>query len=316
MILKNGKRLDGMGDSMPIGSIVEYNGTDIPDGWEILPGDANVYIGPTKPTEGQEVWIKRNENLWDKNYFLPAYTIDAETGIEREFLTTGCGTNYIEVKPNTDYVFKASQTLAALRLSEYNQDKNHIQRQGTNESDALIIRTSPTTKFLRWSFNYNDANTVTSNTLDGINLYLTEGIVEIYVKDANNQYEKITSDSQAVERGENIEGNTHATWTKYADGRMEITKRVSGSADVTTAWGSIYTSNNISLGDYPVAFVDRPIVNISSVTATDSQYILTAINLSTNTDDNINIGTVCILRPNSRAGTPYIFDITATGRWK
>jgi hypothetical protein len=34
MILKNGKRLDGMGDSMPIGSIIEYNGTDIPDGWE------------------------------------------------------------------------------------------------------------------------------------------------------------------------------------------------------------------------------------------------------------------------------------------
>lgn len=36
MILKNGKRLDGMGDSMPIGSIVEYNGTDIPDGWELI----------------------------------------------------------------------------------------------------------------------------------------------------------------------------------------------------------------------------------------------------------------------------------------
>ena len=36
MILKNGKRLDGIGDSMPIGSIIEYNGTDIPDGWEVI----------------------------------------------------------------------------------------------------------------------------------------------------------------------------------------------------------------------------------------------------------------------------------------
>lgn len=45
MILKNGKRIDGMGDSMPIGSIVEYNGTDIPDGWEILPEaeEKNIY---------------------------------------------------------------------------------------------------------------------------------------------------------------------------------------------------------------------------------------------------------------------------------
>jgi hypothetical protein len=63
MILKNGKRIDGLGDNMPIGSIVEYNGTDIPDGWEILPGDANVYIGPTEPADGQEVWIKKSNNL-------------------------------------------------------------------------------------------------------------------------------------------------------------------------------------------------------------------------------------------------------------
>ena len=148
------------------------------------------------------------------------------------------------------------------------------------------------------------------------NLYLTEGVNDIYIKDDNGQYEKLFANNQAVERGSIIEGNTYETWTKYADGRMEITKRVSGSADVTTAWGSIYTSNNISLGDYPVAFTERPVVNISSLTATDSQYILTAINLSTNTDDNINIGTICILRPNSRAGVPYIFDITAIGRWK
>lgn len=67
MILKNGKRLDGMGDSMPIGSVIEYNGTDIPDGWEILPGDANVYIGSTEPTEGQEVWIQHSKNLFDIN---------------------------------------------------------------------------------------------------------------------------------------------------------------------------------------------------------------------------------------------------------
>lgn len=34
MIVKNGKRLDGMGDSMPIGSIIEFDGTEVPDGWK------------------------------------------------------------------------------------------------------------------------------------------------------------------------------------------------------------------------------------------------------------------------------------------
>lgn len=40
MILKNGKRIDGLGDSMPIGSVIEYNGTDIPDGWEKVEEEA------------------------------------------------------------------------------------------------------------------------------------------------------------------------------------------------------------------------------------------------------------------------------------
>ena len=67
MILKNGKRIDGLGDNMPIGSVVEYNGTDIPDGWEILPGDANVYIGTEEPANDQEVWISKGKNLLDRN---------------------------------------------------------------------------------------------------------------------------------------------------------------------------------------------------------------------------------------------------------
>lgn len=70
MILKNGKRIDGLGDNMPIGSIVEYNGTDIPDGWEILPGDANVYVGLEQPTEGQEIWVSPFENLYDEETCL------------------------------------------------------------------------------------------------------------------------------------------------------------------------------------------------------------------------------------------------------
>jgi hypothetical protein len=64
MIIKDGKRIDGLGDSMPIGSIVEIAGMEIPDGWEEVfePEDATVYIGP-KPTDGQDIWIQRGKNL-------------------------------------------------------------------------------------------------------------------------------------------------------------------------------------------------------------------------------------------------------------
>ncbi len=110
MILKNGKRLDGMGDSMPIGSVIEYNGTDIPDGWEILPGDANVYIGSDLPTDKQEVWIKKGKNLvpndillWETGHYA------MENGNKSSYKGRIRLAQLIPVRPNTTYycnVFK------------------------------------------------------------------------------------------------------------------------------------------------------------------------------------------------------------------
>lgn len=69
MIIKDGKRIDGLGDSMPIGSIVEIAGMEVPDGWEevLEPEDATVYVGPTEPKDGQDAWVQKGKNLFDIN---------------------------------------------------------------------------------------------------------------------------------------------------------------------------------------------------------------------------------------------------------
>lgn len=104
MILKNGKRLDGMGDSMPIGSVIEYNGTDIPDGWEILPGDANVYVGPVEPTEGQEVWIKRGRNLLDRSRCKDGWGLTSNTASQGFVVDANWFLSHpIPVKPGKSY---------------------------------------------------------------------------------------------------------------------------------------------------------------------------------------------------------------------
>ena len=89
MILKNGKRIDGMGDSMPIGSVIEYNGTDIPDGWEVL------------PAEGVEIY-STTETLIGTYANRPLYRI---------ILTTNKGSlpnnTYVNIPhniPNVDYI--------------------------------------------------------------------------------------------------------------------------------------------------------------------------------------------------------------------
>lgn len=119
MILKNGKRIDGLGDNLPIGSVVEYNGTDIPDGWEILPGDANVYVGAEEPTNGQEVWIKQGKNiipnistLWEEGH----YSMD--NGLKAGYNGGRTRLCYlVEVKPNTTYY-----------CNTFNQDYNFVIR--------------------------------------------------------------------------------------------------------------------------------------------------------------------------------------------
>lgn len=73
MILKNGKRIDGMGDSMPIGSVIEYNGTDIPDGWEILPEDAEENQEKIRYSESEKIvgtWFDGSP-LYRKSYIVP-----------------------------------------------------------------------------------------------------------------------------------------------------------------------------------------------------------------------------------------------------
>lgn len=461
MILKNGKRLDGMGDSMPIGSIVEYNGIGIPDGWEILPGDANIYIGAEEPVDGQEVWIQQGRNLFNKNnfnrleayieggdtlitahehnktLFIPCepnttYTIqkyksnvftvgyttalpmagvqayggvfgtraDYDGQIVSKTFTTGVNAKYLLVRyynASSDTAITEQEMLDSIQIElgnvtndyEIYIDKKIYVKNSVGEYEefvnkknlgAVVVdeiytknffnKTGPLKKFVgiyglalsnfidktllgkqvTLSINQKAENiqiasqenkdiVMLAYNSDKLTFIVTQELLDI----ADEKYLWFIINGSFVSNGEAqlaydiqcelgdkrtkyvpnspifiIESgsNNNGSWVKYSDGRMEISKRVSGTADITTAWGAIYTSDNISLGDYPVSFVERPIVNISSLTATDSQYILTAINLSTNTDDNINIGTICILRPNSRAGTPYIFDITATGRWK
>lgn len=51
MIIKNGKRLDGMGDSMPIGSIIEFDGTEVPDGYEVVADEVILYSNEQGTTE-------------------------------------------------------------------------------------------------------------------------------------------------------------------------------------------------------------------------------------------------------------------------
>lgn len=140
MIIKNGKRLDGMGDSMPIGSIIEYNGTEIPDGWEILPGDANVYIGTEQPTEGQEVWIKQGKNIiltnqafWEEGNYAQATGLKEGYGGARIRLN-----NLTKVQPNTAYYSHTGNQNYNFVLRAYDKNKKFLYSIGAMDNGTTF----------------------------------------------------------------------------------------------------------------------------------------------------------------------------------
>lgn len=103
--------------------------------------------------------------------------------------------------------------------------------------------------------------------------------------------------------------NTNGEYIKYADGTMVCTKKVSFNNTFTTAWGSMYTTDAISLGSWASAFTVVPTVN-ASIMSNYSAFIQ-SINDCTATQ----VGATYLARPvNTNAqGT---ISIIAIGKWK
>ena len=108
-----------------------------------------------------------------------------------------------------------------------------------------------------------------------------------------------------IESGSNSNGN----YIKYGDGTMICTKKVSFNNTFTTAWGSMYTTDQISLGNWPVAFTEVPTVN-ASIMSNYSAFIQ-GINGCTITA----VGSTYLARPVNTNAQGYI-SIMAIGRWK
>lgn len=114
-----------------------------------------------------------------------------------------------------------------------------------------------------------------------------------------------------VESGSNDNGN----WIKYSDGTMICHKIIKGSTDIKTAWGSLFISDNIELGNMPQIFIDRPTIVLSSQGQVGTQYFVIGNGDSSNGSKN-SFGHTAICRPNSREAVQYIFDVIAIGKWK
>lgn len=143
-------------------------------------------------------------------------------------------------------------------------------------------------------------------------------LVEGEAPTIKNEYTTSTTDTYScnyingiVESG----SNTNGSWTKWADGTMIVNKTVLGTANITNAWGNLYVSSEINLGDFPVAFIEMPTIVVSPQTQTGTQYMLAGQGGS-GYGTETNAGNVALVRPNSRTGVAYRLEVMAKGKWK
>lgn len=111
--------------------------------------------------------------------------------------------------------------------------------------------------------------------------------------------------NSVVESGNNDNGN----WIKYSDGTMICTRDVTGTANITSAWGSMYESPRFSLGDMPQTFIEPP-----KVFATP--YVIACFVEAIYDTTTTSFGDTYLALPLSYANRSYYLHLMAIGRWK
>lgn len=125
--------------------------------------------------------------------------------------------------------------------------------------------------------------------------------------DTTNKNNLVGAINSIVESGSNANGD----YIKYSDGTMICTKKVSFvGLQFTTAWGSVYETPPVELGDYAQEFVDIPLMFITA--ATSSTVAEGVGNTKT------SFGKVTFYRPirTDYADYRYNFYLMAIGKWK
>lgn len=177
-------------DTLPLGAIVDFDGEEIPAGWEPAPEDATVYIGPNEPTDGQDIWIQKGKNLFDKNGSIKGEAYGQE-GVRVENALWS-RTSFIKVHPNTVYSYSSKlisgKSEIQTTLAYWNSDKVWV---GETYTTNLIetITTPADCEYIMVQYR--------NDTLEDIQLELGDKVTDyepfinkkIYIKNEAGKYD-------------------------------------------------------------------------------------------------------------------------------
>ena len=167
-------------------------------------------------------------------------------------------------------------------MAKYMQDSTDIQINEVSGTDNI-------------NFSFKSGNSIDTKIGDLTQLNTT------------NKSNLVGAINSVVESGSNANGD----YIKYSDGTMICTKKVSFvGLQFTIAWGSVYETPPVELGDYAQEFVDIPLMFISCATSTASAEGLG--------NTKTGYGRVVFYRPIRTDAKDYAYNIylMAIGKWR
>lgn len=174
-------------------------------------------------------------------------------------------------------------------MAKYMQDSTDIQINEISGTDNI-------------NFSFKSGNSL-SQEINNINTKIGN-LDNLETPTTNNLVGAINS---IVESGSNANGD----YIKYSDGTMICTKKVSFvGLQFTIAWGNVYETPPVELGDYAQEFVDIPLMFITA--ATSSAVAEGVGNTKT------SFGKIVFYRPirTDYADYRYNFYLMAIGKWR
>lgn len=104
--------------------------------------------------------------------------------------------------------------------------------------------------------------------------------------------------------------NSNGSYIKFSDGTMICyMNKLYSNINITKAWGSMYETDPINLGNFPANFV-----NIPTVTATCTGG--STVFIEAFTPSETSLGASWFARPSALANTETIISFIAIGKWK
>ena len=169
--------------------------TNTPRNAENLNKLNNVVISSSEPTTGEEVWIQKGKNLFNKNDVLHGYWINNGIVEANALWSTS---NFIEVKPNTPYSFSSTLISGAseIQTTIIYYDVNKIRINSSYFQTLTKTETTPSNCCYVRVLYRNDVQENVQLEQGSATTYEPYIDKKIYTKNDNDVYEKFYDETK------------------------------------------------------------------------------------------------------------------------